>query len=221
MLACGVAFFSEYRLEAQQAKVASTLHNLSVSGPGEVKSRTETEICKFCHIPHSVVVTEPLWGHALSEVKQYKVAQIRWSKDTVAPAPQPNGSSRLCLSCHDGTIALGKIAGEARTPSMGGSQRLSPVRRGYLGTDLSGGHPISFEVPDDDPGRTDTGLDMGLKPRSAIVSDNQVRLDKDGKMQCTTCHDAHSDQHYQPGRVPHFWVKPTVSEVCLTCHELR
>ena len=46
-------------------------------------------------------------------------------------------------------------------------------------------------------------------------------LDGLGKMQCTSCHDPHSDRYYQPGRVPHFWVKPTVAEVCLTCHEPR
>lgn len=221
LLAVALVFRFGLPLSAQHAGVAATLHNLSVSGPGDIKSQTETEVCKFCHIPHNAVVPEPLWGHALSEVEQYEVPQIRRGGDTVGPAPQPNGSSRLCLSCHDGTIALGKIAGEKRPLPMMGDKRLTPGRKGYIGTDLSGSHPISFEVPDGDQKRFDTRHDMGLKARSAIDSVREVRLDNEGKMQCTTCHDAHSDRYYKPGKVPRFWVKPTVAEVCLTCHELR
>ena len=29
------------------------MHNLSVSGPGEIRAIEETEVCKFCHIPHN------------------------------------------------------------------------------------------------------------------------------------------------------------------------
>jgi len=62
---------------------------------------------------------------------------------------------------------------------------------------------------------------MGIHSLAAILGDGEVRLDSEGKMQCTTCHDAHSDRHYVPDRVPHFWVKRSVEEVCLTCHALR
>jgi len=201
--------------------VASSVHNLSVSGPGEVRALNETEICKFCHIPHNAVVPEPLWGHALSNVKHYETSRIRTGKGDIIPAPQPDGSSRLCLSCHDGTVALGEIAGEPRTIQMAGAQRLGRGRRGHLGTDLSGSHPISFVVPDGNRGALDSDRDIGLRPLGVIKADRTVRLDDRGKMQCTTCHDAHADRYYQPGRVPRFWVKPTVGEVCLTCHELR
>jgi len=206
---------------ADTGEVAASLHNLSVSGPGEVRALNETEPCKFCHIPHNAIVPEPLWGHALSEVKQYDTPMLRAGKDGFVPAPQPDGSSRLCLSCHDGTVALGEIAGEPRSIQMAGAQRLGRGRRGHLGTDLSGSHPISFVVPDGDRGSLDSDVDIGLRPLGVIRADEAVRLDEQGKMQCTTCHDAHADRYYQPGRVPRFWVKPTVGEVCLTCHELR
>jgi len=203
---------------AQHDSVVSTVHNLSVSGPGEVHSLTETEVCKFCHIPHSAVLPEPLWSHALS-VAQYTVPEVRTSGGDRSPAPQPDGSSRLCLSCHDGTVALGEIGGVPRPVAMAGAQRLSPGRRGFIGTDLSGSHPISFVVTDGDFLATDR--DMGVRPLSAIQADESVQLDARGKMQCTTCHDPHSDRYYEEGRTPRFWVKPTVQEVCLTCHEPR
>jgi hypothetical protein len=205
---------------AQQARVADTVHNLSVSGPGEVKSLTETEICKFCHVPHNAVVPQPLWGHALSDVARYEVPQLRRGGGRVE-APQPNGSSRLCLSCHDGTVALGDVAGESRPISMSGSQQLRPGMRGYIGTDLSGSHPVSFVLDPALGDAADGSVDMGLKPLALISSDPDVRLDAEGRMQCTTCHDPHADRYYEPGRVPRFWTKPTVTEVCLTCHAPR
>jgi hypothetical protein len=201
--------------------VASSVHNLSVSGPGEVRALNETEVCKFCHIPHNAVVPAPLWGHALSNVKQYETSRVRTGRSSFGVAPQPDGSSRLCLSCHDGTVALGEIAGEPRAIQMAGTQRLGRGRRGHLGTDLSGSHPISFVVPDGSRAALDSDVDMGLRPLGVIKADKAVRLDARGKMQCTTCHDAHTDRYYQADRVPRFWVKPTVGEVCLTCHELR
>ena len=206
--------------DALQEGVADTVHNLSVSGPGEVRAVSETEICKFCHIPHNALVPVPLWGHTLSSA-QYEVPEIRDTKGRLRPGSQPGGSSRLCLSCHDGTVALGEVVTEARPIAMGGAQRLSAGRKGFLGTDLTGSHPISFVVPDGTATQAGGELDMGLLPLSAIRRDPDVRLDAQGKMQCTTCHDPHSDQYHQPGSVPRFWVKPTYEEVCLTCHVLR
>lgn len=203
--------------EAQQSGVATTLHNLSVSGPGEVRSLNETQICKFCHVPHTAIENEPLWGHALSQA-QYKTPVVR-RKGGVTPAPQPDGASRLCLSCHDGTVAIGDVHGSRKTLSMSGSARITPGRRGHIGTDLSGSHPISVVVPET-PDPEDVA-DTALIPRSVIESNREVKLDPAGKIQCTTCHDPHADSYYKPGATPHFFVKPTVTEVCTACHALR
>jgi len=208
-------------LTAQPSQVANTLHNLSVSGPGEIRALTETEVCKFCHIPHNPVVREPLWAHRLSPIQDYRTPELRRAGRRRVTIPQPDGSSRLCLSCHDGTVALGDVGGEPGPIAMAGAQRLGPGRRGFLGTDLSGSHPISFVVPNGDPPDLPADRDMGLRSLSLVRSDPDVELDSQGKMQCTTCHDPHDDRYYQPGRVPRFWVKPSVTEVCLTCHELR
>lgn len=202
---------------AEPAGVTATLHNLSVSGPGEVRSLKETQICKFCHVPHTAVVNEPLWGHALSNA-QYKTPEIR-RKSGSTVAPQPDGASRLCLSCHDGTVAIGNVHGSGRSISMSGDARITPGRKGYIGTDLSGSHPVSVVIPETpDP---EDAADTSVLPRSIIESKGSVRLDPSGRIQCTTCHDPHSDSYYKQGSTPHFFVKPTVTEVCLACHELR
>ncbi len=198
-------------------QIRNTKHDLSSTSTGPIKAATDNEICKFCHIPHNAVAPQPLWGHALPSA-QYQVPQLRSKGST--PAPQPDGSSRLCLSCHDGTVALGDVGTHSR-PSipLSGVQRLTAGHRGYIGTDLSGSHPISFRLSDADP--RSAADDMGIKPLAAIESDRDVRLDRTGKLQCTTCHNPHSDRYFQPGRVPHFSVKPSTTEICLVCHALQ
>ena len=205
---------------AQQQSVVGTVHNLSTSGPGEIHALFETEVCKFCHIPHNAEVPTPLWSRPLSRAP-YLTPEVGRRSGTEKVAPQPDGSSRLCLSCHDGTIALGEVVGEPQSIAMAGAERLHPGRKGFIGTDLSGSHPVSVLVSDSDDEATTGASDMGFRSLAAILADSDVTLDAEGKMQCTTCHDPHSDRYFVPGRVPRFWVKPTIDEVCLTCHGLR
>ena len=130
--------------------IAETLHNLSVTGPGPIKSPTETQICIFCHSPHNANPQAPLWNHSLSAVGNYR---MYWSPTMKAypsagAAPQPDGASKLCLSCHDGTIALGAVGSRATPIPVTGGPTLPPTSPGYLGTDLSGSHPISIVYDD-------------------------------------------------------------------------
>ena len=81
--------------------VANSLHNLSSSGPGQIKSQTVDQICIFCHTPHSASPDAPMWNRRSGGYTQYK------SSTTDAAPGKPDGSSALCLSCHDGTIAPG------------------------------------------------------------------------------------------------------------------
>ena len=77
----------------------SSKHNLSVSGPGPVRALSETQVCVFCHTPHNANPTAPLWNRQLSGQTYSPYA----SGSLQATVGQPNGYSRLCLSCHDGT----------------------------------------------------------------------------------------------------------------------
>src|SRR3990167_8530151 len=83
--------------------IVHSKHNLSVTGSGEVKAAEETEICIFCHAPHTTTAQAPLWNRYDSgqSYTTYTSTTLR------AITRQPSGSSKLCLSCHDGTVALG------------------------------------------------------------------------------------------------------------------
>lgn len=183
--------------------IASSKHNLSASGPGSVKASSETQICLFCHAPHNSSPTAPLWNRQTpgSTYTPYI------SSTTKAATGQPTGGSLLCLSCHDGTIALGQLLNRATPISMVGGVTTMPAgSASRLGTDLSGDHPISFAYT------SALAASRGeLVAPSALTG--AVRLDGSGQMQCSACHDAHNDVNGK------FLVMPnTGSALCQTCH---
>jgi predicted CXXCH cytochrome family protein len=189
---------------AGPASIVDSPHNLSVSGPGTVKATTESEICIFCHTPHNATPVQPLWNRSLP-VSAYKT----YTSNSLKALPgQPTGSSKLCLSCHDGTIALGSVNSRSQPIVMAGGITRLPAGKSNLGTDLSDDHPISFIYDS-------TLVSKNPKLRNPSALPSTVRLDSDRNLQCTTCHDAHNNQY------GNFLVMSnTNSELCNTCHTM-
>lgn len=201
------------------AGVSTTKHNLSVSGPGPVKAVSETQVCIFCHTPHRGQPDTPLWNHLPSAVTNYT---NYWSEsmkayDSKTKAPPIDGFSKLCLGCHDGTVAMGAVKSRKSEIQMRGVARPDPsgMSRGILGTDLSGGHPLSFVF--DDSLRSRRNADPSLMDIKWPIDDRDVKLDKQSKFQCTSCHNAHENRAVDGW--PPFWHKKTYGEVCDVCHE--
>ena len=197
--------------------IAGTKHNLSASGPGPIRASTETQVCVFCHTPHDSNPAGPLWNHQLSSGVNY----LKYTSPTLdaytsqATAPDPNGASKLCLSCHDGTVALGAVS-KGVIPLAGGKTALASGDAGFVGTDLSRTHPISFVVTDQLVA-TNNAKDSPLNPLAAMRADPQVHLDGEGRVQCTACHDPHSDDNFGSSGV-HFYNKPQRAGTCTVCH---
>lgn len=182
--------------------VASTTHNLSVNGPGAIRATTETEICVFCHTPHNASPAAPLWNHRGSSATY----TLYTSTTNLGGPGQPTGASMLCLSCHDGTIALGDVLSETTPITMSGGVTKMPAGTSNLGTDLSDDHPVSFAYTQDLANRRGDLL-------SPSTLTGTVRLDSNGQMQCTACHDPHSNT------LGDYLTKTTqASALCLACH---
>jgi predicted CXXCH cytochrome family protein len=183
------------------AAVATTKHNLSASGPGARRASSETEICIFCHAPHNNAPSGQLWNRRLPST-----TYAPYTSSTLKSASgQPNGASLLCLSCHDGTIALGDVLNRATTIDMAGGALSGNV---LLGTNLTDDHPVSFVY--DAALRAARGE---LADPATLVKPSKVRLDGSGRLQCTACHDPHDDANGK------FLVAPnTASALCQTCH---
>jgi predicted CXXCH cytochrome family protein len=186
-----------------QAPVSSRLnkHNLSVTGPGPVRASDTTEICIFCHAPHNTNPAAPLWNHA-----QAGTTYTPYSSSTMAATPgAPTGSAKLCLSCHDGTVAIGATLTRGTLRMTGVNTAGQLTGASALGPNLSDDHPISF-VPVTGP--------QIVKPAST----DPVKLDAHGMLQCRSCHDPHQ-QDTDPV-TKKFLVKANAqSALCLTCHQ--
>jgi len=197
-------------LAAIVTKVANTKHNLSASGPGPVKSTSENQICVFCHTPHNanMKVTAPLWNRELSSLTYTTYTSA--SMDAVTQ--QPGGASKLCLSCHDGTLAIGTVGvlnnkGPVTIAMTGTSSGAMPTGSGELtgytrdiGIDLSNDHPISFTYDaalaynDGElriPPVVIAGIPVVGNRTAGIIPKPLYPLDNN-QMQCNTCHDPHT-----------------------------
>lgn len=185
---------------AQATNVAATRHNLSTTGPGPVRVAGTAAVCKFCHTPHAANPVAPLWNRH-DPGTYYETYE---SSTLVAQVGQPTGASRLCLSCHDGTIALTQTYNSRN--AIPGTVYITPRDSGYIGTELTDDHPISFDYSEA------VAAEQGeLRAPSSLPS--QLPLDQRGQLQCTTCHDAHDDRYGKFLRMDNI-----ESRMCVTCH---
>jgi len=191
---------------ASGENIRFTKHNLSVSGPGEIKAVSESQICIFCHTPHNAGRDFPyLWNR-----QDQTVSYIPYQSSTlVARVGQPTGASKMCLSCHDGTIALGAVVSEAEEIQFQGGIRFMPAGPSRIWTDLSDDHPVSF-VYNSHLAQARPGLaDPALLPFA-------IKMDNNGQLQCTACHDPHDDTF------GNFLVMSNqFSGLCTSCHKIE
>jgi predicted CXXCH cytochrome family protein len=198
--------------QGKPSDVVGSKHDLSVGGGAASRATAETEPCIFCHTPHNSSPARQLWNHAPSVATYTTYGSSTYQSGTTpgtfntfpgTSAPQPSGSAKLCLSCHDGTIAVNATVNDG-TIAMAGSAFVPATAS--LGTDLSNDHPVSFarsasngevtDPPSGDPARLETGTRY---------------------VQCVSCHDPHS-QRLDP-TVGKFLVKANqASALCVTCH---
>lgn len=180
-----------------------------------------TQICVFCHTPHHAAGEAVLWnrrdptrtfGRFSSPTLVIDNPDVRTSKSMYG---EPNGSSRLCLSCHDGQTALGVVFNGA---PIAFPAELSTVP--YMS--YSSHHPVSFVY--------DTSVLASITLKKPLEgyrlpadspSASFVKLDKQTRMQCLSCHDPHQDQSVTPSAATPFWVGPDYESVCKACHNVQ
>lgn len=200
MFACSAALPAA----AQPTSVVDSPHNLSAGGPGQVRASMESQVCIFCHAPHNALAARPLWNRAMPP----DAYSIYTSRALDAQPGQPTGSSKMCLSCHDGTIAVGSVVSRGMPIQMARGVTTLPAGSSNLGTDLRDDHPVSFRFDSMLAGR-----DPKLRAPASLP--HEIRLDGNSELQCTTCHDAHNNSR------GHFLVmRNSNSELCLSCHQV-
>lgn len=201
-----------------QTGIRNTKHNLSASSTNAVRAASETELCVFCHTPHGGRTDAPLWNRGVSGQ-----SYTPYTSPSLQASPgQPDGYSKLCLSCHDGSIALGAVTNTPNASAAGaigvvgaGGDGTMPAGATRIGTNLLNHHPISF------PYDATVLANDGELADPASLTGSPVRLYEGATpgvrntVQCTTCHDPHTDV------LPKFLrqdPRGRTGSLCLSCH---
>ena len=187
----------------------------TISGtPHDMSSATwntgaaSNKLCGTCHTPHNAlaVAEAPLWSHTLTTASYTMYTNAVSSTFNATPGIAPDGNSKLCLSCHDGTVALNDYVGSTpNTTMMTGSA--------LVGTDLSNDHPVSFTYDAALVTADGGGLKAITTNVTALGGTIEAKMLFGGKMQCASCHNPHNNQYTSFQRMDN-----TNSELCLACH---
>ena len=202
-------------------EVAETPHNLTrpaASTDPDMVGLIENyaEVCTYCHAPHGGNIDNALWNR---RTPTGPFRMFNGGTDMIMD-PQPTGNSLACLSCHDGTMGLDDIVDLPNTytgPGPAGTaiDECENCHKGgnppggldwegvWFDTDLRNQHPISITY--------DTTLDPGFHPAAAVEAAGLKLFD--GKVQCMTCHEPHT-QRFRP----FLRLDDTGGNLCLTCH---
>ena len=184
--------------------VVNSKHDLSALGPGPARAIEETRVCIFCHTPHNASPAAPLWNRH-NPTTHYRIYS---SRTTEARIDQPGPASKLCLSCHDGSIALGLTLDRPLTDPIRMTHVYMPTGLADLTNDLSDDHPIGLRYD-----RALANRDPELRPPELV--DHRIKLGPRGELECLACHDPHNDELGNFLRITQ-----REGALCLTCHDL-
>lgn len=234
-----------------KADITGSAHDFSkFSGGG---SWSEGEICKPCHTPHNAIATDltgRLWNHTITTASytlhgsSSTATAIGGSIDAgkAGSVNDMDARTRLCLSCHDGTVALDSFGGKT------GSTFISSTAN--LGNDLRNDHPVGLAAAYNEmsgltwgPSPTDPTKQVlsgharykplatfsgtsanGLRLVALDATTNTTYVDQSGAtvtqpkqvVGCITCHDVHNGG--ASGENGLLRISNGGSKLCLSCH---
>jgi len=208
--------------------VQATPHNLTVPAASTAPVMTGRvrhwgEVCVYCHTPHggpdwSGAPRPPLVNRTRPNAA-YRMPQH--GAQQMLQDPSPSNQSRVCLSCHDGSIALDNIVNRpqptnALTPLNETIDRCESCHKGgnpaggldwegvWFNPDMRDQHPFSVVYdPSRRPGQ--------FKPASGGTVGGLPLFS--GRVECPTCHEPHTEQFR------YFLRQSNVgNSLCLACH---
>jgi len=144
--------------------IAGTVHDFN---NGAAVQNAAVGLCTFCHTPHKAQQSRLLWNHTLSANTFSWSDATSTTGGTTLPAITPSytGPTVKCLSCHDGTVAIGDVSWYKEQPNHG-ANALDPSKIGAgnligsvsdtgvsefqiatAGGDMKGNHPVAVAFP--------------------------------------------------------------------------
>ena len=231
------------RLSAQTAPgagISGTAHDFS----GNSSNTQTVGVCTFCHTPHRALQTRLLWNHTLSaNTFSWDVTTTTGGTNMPTIAPAWQGPSKFCLSCHDGSVAIGDVAW-FRAASRTGASAINATRHDgdvyqIAGTtgQMAGNHPVAHPFPFNGSASTYNSVTTGA---AALLSGWQADPTTTGirlfiqsgtnvsagtavgstGIECSSCHDPHNgsavqDVYFLRGSIDG---DAAANYICLKCH---
>lgn len=230
--------------------ITSTSHDLSsATGKGALYDAgvaadpTLDRICIYCHAAHHTMTTAdalasgityyPLWNHDITTTTTWTPYQNTDPLNPVVPGSiqhqlnatlgDPSSISKLCLSCHDASVAVssyGNFDGGVASSKHTGGIKIDAILSGRFAIgklgNLQNHHPISFNYADvaaaDDEINDPSNTLLGNNPYGLTIND----LLWGGNIECTSCHDVHNTKNTG---LKFLWVEDTNSNLCFSCHK--
>ena len=204
-LLAGLILIAASTVYAQISTDVMGAHNLGPGGSSPVAG-ARPDACAYCHAPHSGL-SSGLWNQKLS-TQVYSTYSSNTSANTTMQ-PILGGVSNQCLSCHDGTVAVGTTMAYGQVTTRG-----SMYTQDVFGSNLQASHPFSMATPLKDSVSLAESLTTSGKtadPTDAVKLIN-------GNIECTSCHDPHVQAKDLVSR--NFLVKDSsYGALCLACHD--
>jgi predicted CXXCH cytochrome family protein len=191
-----------------QGQITGDVLGMHSFGPGSKSPvvGARPDACAYCHAPHSAS-TYGLWNQKLT-TKTYTL----YNSDTernLARQPKLGSDSNKCLSCHDGSVAVGDTIAYGQVTMQG---LMSPSD--LLDKSMQTSHPFSLSVPL----RDNIDLVASLtKTQKTADPTGAVQL-INGNVECTSCHNPHVQAKDSVSL--NFLVKNSSNgQLCLACHD--
>ena len=180
-------------------------HNLGPGGKSPITG-ARTDACAYCHAPHSGLNTG-LWNQKLT-TQTYTMYTSDTEKNT-GVQPVLASSSNMCLSCHDGTVAVGSTVAYGQV-TMAGSMNPLDV----FSSKMQSSHPFSMAPKLQD--NVDLVASLATTGKTADPT-GAVHL-VGGTVECTSCHTPHVQA--KDALSQNFLVRDSSSgQMCLACHD--
>lgn len=181
-------------------------------------------VCAYCHTPHHAMVDDtvdylPLWSHDLTTqtFTMYQSATL----DAAYETDPLVGPSRLCMSCHDGVVAVDQHYNiDGTVYKTGDNYGEIAIAEGT--NSLENDHPIGFIFADV------AAVDRGINPPDSLFQNNpgglaisDVLYGPTGIMTCATCHEVHNKDNvsFNPAYNYFLYAPEEGSQICLSCHD--
>jgi len=181
------------------------MHNLGPASPSPIVG-SRPDACAYCHAPHSGLNTG-LWNQKLT-TQTYSTYN---SNTETNPTTQPilGSDSNQCLSCHDGTVAVGNTVVYGQVTTMG-----SMYSSDVFGSNMQTSHPFSLVLPIKD--NIDLVASLAANGKTADPT-GSIKL-INGNIECTTCHNPHV-QAVDPISQNFLLINSASGQMCLACHD--